>query len=202
MKDVDDRYGMVVGEVYGRFLNGDLITGAVTKAREVGGEWRIYPVVTDSFVKDGHDEPVLPDEVTITAVDDSMIHRYLQFNGVSVVLDDAGYFKMIDGIGEMELYNRFDVPFPPKGTHHWLIDDYEVNIADFNRLMDAILENGDNPDKWDGTYDVKGFLGLGPRGQLILLPIAFYRGETFDVNDDDEVNISDANYLIDIILGQ
>lgn len=202
VKDVDDCYGLVVGAVYDRFHNGDLITGAVAKAQEVGGEWRIYPAVTDSFVKDGHDEPVLPDEVTITAVDDSMIHRYLQFKGVSVVLDDAGYFKMIDGIGEMELYNRFDVPFPPKGTHHWLIDDYEVNIADFNRLMDAILENGDNPDKWDGTYDVKGFLGLGPRGQLILLPIAFYRGESFDVNDDYEVNIADANYLIDIILGQ
>ncbi len=202
VKDVDDRYGLVVGTVYNWFQNGDLITGAVAKAQEVGGEWRIYPVVTDSFVKDGHDEPVLPDEVTILTVDDSMIHRYLQFKGVSIVLDDAGCFKMIDGIGEMELYNRFDVPFPPKGTYHWINDDGEVNIADFNRLMDAILENGDNPDKWDGTYDVKGFLGLGPRGQYILLPIAFYRGESFDLNDDYEVNISDANYLIDIILGQ
>ncbi len=202
VKDVDDRYGLVVGTVYNWFQNGDLITGAVAKAQEVGGEWRIYPAVTDSFVKDGHDEPVLPDEVTILTVDDSMIHRYLQFKGVSIVLDDAGCFKMIDGIGEMELYNRFDVPFPPKGTYHWINDDGEVNIADFNRLMDAILENGDNPDKWDGTYDVKGFLGLGPRGQYILLPIAFYRGESFDLNDDYEVNISDANYLIDIILGQ
>ena len=202
VKDVDDCYGLVVGDVYSRFHNGDLIYDAVARAQNMGGEWRIYPADDSSFTRDGHGEPVEPDEVTITTVDASMIHRYLQFKGVSIVLDDAGYLKMIDGIGEMEIYNRFDVPFPPKGTYHWINDDGEINIADFNRLMDAILENSDNPDKWDGTCDVKGFLGLGPRGQLILLPIAFYRGETFDVNEDYEVNISDANYLIDIILAE
>lgn len=201
VKDVDDCFGLVVGEVCDRFQNGDIINGAVARAQNTGGEWRIYPADNDSFTRDGYGEHVDPDEVTITAVDESMIHRYLQFKDVSIVLDDAGYFKMIDGIGEMELYNRFDVPFPPRGTHHWIIEDGEINIADFNRLMDAIFENGDNPDNWDGTYDVQGFLGLGPRGQLVLFPIAFYRGETFDLNDDFEVNIADANFLLDIIIG-
>jgi len=201
VKDVDDCYGLVVGDVCDRFQNGDLITGAVAKAQEVGGEWRIYPAVTSSFVKDGHGETVYPDKVTVASVDHSMIHRYVTFNNVKVEQQDDKFLRMTDDTGEMMMYNRFNVEYPPRGTHHWLIDDYEVNIADYNRLMDAILENSDNPDMWDGTCDVKGFLGLGPTGQMILFPIAFDRGETFDLNDDFEVNIADANFLLDIIIG-
>lgn len=202
VKDVDDRYGLVVGAVNSWFQNGDLITGAVAKAREVGGEWRIYPAVTSSFVKDGHGETVYPDELKVASVDHSMIHRYVTFNNVKVEQQDGKFLRMTDNTGEMMMYNRFNVEYPPRGTHHWLIDDYEVTIGDFNRLMDAILENSDNPDMWDGTCDVKGFLGLGPTGQMNLYPIAFDRGESFDLNDDHEVNISDANYLIDLLLAE
>ena len=202
VKDVDDCYGLVVGDVYGWFRNGDLITGAVAKAQEVGGEWRIYPAVTSSFVKDGHGETVYPDELTVASVDHSMIHRYVTFKDVKVEQQDGKFLRMTDNTGEMMMYNRFNVEFPPTGTHYWLVDDYELNIGDYNRLMDAILENSDNPDMWDGRYDVKGFLGLGPTGQMILYPIAFDRGESFDVNDDHEVNISDANYLIDLLLAE
>ena len=79
--------------------------------------------------------------------------------------------------------------------------DGEINIGDFNYLMDVILANGNHPDMWDGKYYVEGFLGRGPTGQVVLFPKAFCRGDSFDLNDDGEVNIADANYLIDIMLG-
>ena len=200
VKDVDGRYGLVFGEVDSQFHNGDLITGAVAQAKETAGEWRIYPAVTSSFVKDGNGGRVYPDELTVADVDNSMIHRFVVINDVKVVQESNRVFRMTDNTGEMMIYNKFNLKFPPGGTHHWLNDDGEINIGDYNRLMAAILENSDNPDMWDGTYDVKGFLGYGPSGQVVLYPIEFYRGESFDVNDDGEVNIADTNVIIDLIL--
>ena len=200
VKDIYDDFGLVYGDIDGSFRNGDIIEGAIAKARYIGGEWRIQPSVPSSFVKAGFGEHVYPDEVTVADVNESMIHRYVAFNNVNVVQQDETVFRMSDNTGEMMLINYFNVEFPPRATHHWLYDDGEFNIADLNCLIDAILENSTNPDMWDGTYFVEGFLSHGPTGQVVLFPIGYYRGESFDVNDDNEVNIADVDVLIDIIL--
>ena len=200
VKDIYDDFGLVYGDIDGSFSNGDIIEGAIAKARYIGGEWRIQPSVPSSFVKAGFGGHIYPDEVTVANVNESMIHRYVAFNNVNVVQQDETVFRMSDNTGEMMLINYFNVEFPPRATHHWLYDDGEFNIADLNCLIDAILENSTNPDMWDGTYFVEGFLSHGPTGQVVLFPNGYYRGESFDVNDDNEVNIADINALIDIIL--
>ena len=202
VKDVDGRYGLVVGDVFDWFRNGDIIEGAVARARYTGGEWRIYPAEDGSFAKAGFSDTVYPDELTVDDVDESMIHRYVAFCNAKVVQEGDKTFRMTDSTGEMMIYNYFNVEFPPKATNHWINSDGEINIADFNFLLDAIVNKDHNPFVWDGTYYVKGFLGHGPTGQVVLFPTAFSRGESLDINGDNEANIADLNYLIELILAR
>lgn len=202
VKDVDDCYGLVVGAVAGTFHNGDLITNAVAKAQDKGCEWHISPVDANSFVKGEYGHRVYPETMPLAAVDKSMIHRYLQFDGVAIEQDEIGDCKMIDYSGDMGLDNRFDVLFPPRESVSWALNDGEINIADVNLLIAAILKNEQYPQGWDGTYDVSGFLS-NASGRLMLIPTVISRhGNFLDCNDDNELNIADLNVLIDAILSK
>jgi len=88
--------------------------------------------------------------------------------------------------------------------------DGEVNIADINMVISAILSGQRAParievgDDLSGSFDVRGFMTIFS-GELELYPIEILPHadrHQCDVNGDGELNIADVNSLISLILAQ
>ena len=216
LKDRCDEFGLMYGNVVGGpFLPGDLIIGAATWNSYQGakqlipyGEWRVVD----------HGPLVEPDEIgCIDEASADMCHWYVRFKNVTFVTEE-GKTYIEDECGSMLIYNRFSIPIPEPGVTpvenpYDLNHDGEVNIADLNCLINLILTGKIEYDwtwmpqgDYEGTFDVTGFLTVY-KNQLELYPVEIVPSDSTivivgDLNQDSEVNIADANALIDRILNQ
>lgn len=206
VRDIAGEYGLVYGQVNGRFINGDIIQDAKAKPLRYGNTYMIHPEVPSSFVRAKHSIPVEPDLTTISNATRMKDHHYVTFEAVNIVNENASNYNIKDDSGNMlKVINRFNIEMNPVPECPVWPSQFsnEVTIADLNFLIDIILSR--NTNSWDGTYDIEGFLSKS-NNQLALIPIRVKcHGDPVnyaccDLNGDDEVNISDVSTLIDIIL--
>lgn len=218
VKDMCDQFGLIYGDVGGTFVNGDSIIG-LARWTTYQGAHQLYPVESWHLV--GHGPEIQPEQMPVEEVFQDMVHWYIYFEDVKIVIGDDGYYYIEDETGRLRLFDKFyidiiDTPQPSDyiyGDVNW---DNEVNIADVNAIIDYILAGGTtrhalswSPDDINpnATYDIWGFLTIY-RDEMELFPIKIVRHGTgegcfvrrYDVNDDGEVTIADVNLVIDYIL--
>ena len=172
VKDYMGTYSLVYGTLNETFENGDYILDAEASWTLYQNNKQMLPVPT-TFVKFGHASPVEPEIMPIEEVMTEMVHWYLGFEDVEIVLPtgEETNIMMVDETGSMILFDKFN-----------------------------IMEEGAT---YDGKYYVEGFLTVYRNElefypTLIKGGSGYIRG---DVNGDGEVNIADVNCVIDVILG-
>ena len=217
VKDSCDDYGLIYGSGIGPFENGDQIIGSASWTTYQNA-YQLTPELDWHIV--GRTDPVEPIEIPIEEISYDMVHWYVRIKDATISFDD-NTLTVADETGTMTMFDRFDAEIIDYWEHvcypcdvNW---DNEVNIADVNCLINAILNgltdapyHGFTPDDVDpdATYDVDGFISIY-KNQLEIFPIRITRYGTlppppfhdrFDVNGDGEVTIADVNCIIDFIL--
>lgn len=198
--------------------NGDLIIGDAI-ITSYSGIRQLTPF--GDWEKVGETTPVRPEAITIEEISTDMIHWYLFFDDVKIVVDDDGKTYIDDGTDLLLLYDKFhiEIEHEPEPLHPCDVNrDNEVNIADINCIIDVLFKGVPSyhtlnwlPDDFDfdANYDVWGFINIY-HDVIELYPIRIVRQNKsgpwpnpvnpWDVNDDGEINISDINCIIDYIL--
>ena len=170
--DNENTYGLVYGTVADTFANGDYINDAIATWTLYGDNKQMTPN-GQSFVKAGHGDPIAPEIMPIEEVMTDMLHWYLGFENVTITaVEAADTYTMTDETGPMKLYDK---------------------------NFKAVPEN-----LTDGLYYVEGFVTIH-NNELEILPILVRSMNPYpkgDVNGDYEVNITDVNCLIQVILGK
>ena len=209
VRDIYGDYGLLECYFDCTFTNGDIILDAEAQPLYYGKIPLISPV-TSTFTPVDHQEPVLPDELPIKDLNQTMIHRYLCFNGVGLTDGTDGPRTISDGTGTLPLYNKFGIDITQDNDStsgknpHDLNGDGEVTISDVNKLIYRILHNpfATQATNIANTCDVTGFLTIR-NSNLALIPIEIVLHRIpEDVNGDGEVNIADVNAIINHILNQ
>ena len=174
VKDVDGNYSLVYGTVaYSEFKNGDFINDAVASWTMYSGNKQMKPVA-DTFVKAGHSASVKPEMMPVEEISQDMLHWFLGFENVNIItkeVEGKTNYYLVDETGEL-----------------WIYDKFNLGVAELDLTK---------------TYNVEGFLTIY-KGSLELYPTKISSSSEYprgDVNGDGEVNITDINALIDIILG-
>ena len=216
VKDSCDEYGLIYGANVGPFENGDLIIGTASWTT-YQGQRQLSPA--NDWHKIGKTDPVEPEEMPIEELSHDMVHWYVRLSDVKITFDDNSA-SAEDETGSIIIYDRFHAEII-NWQQYDVLDvnwDNEINIADINALIDAILNGyhdrnilGLSPDDLvpDATYDVDGFISVY-RDNLEIFPVRILRHgivppppsnpRRYDVNGDGEVTIADINCIIDWIL--
>jgi len=211
-RDENGQYALLYGHMSDHFVNGDRIIG--------NASWEFYNRYIRELYPDGdwhkvgHGPAVKPIEGIVEELDFSMVHSYVSFNDVSITLNENGYtFTLTDDTEDLVVYDLFSVEvgkFVDLMELHDVNCDGEVNIADINMVISAILSGQRAPARIDagedlsGSFDVRGFMTIFS-GELELYPIEILPHadrHQCDVNGDGELNIADVNSLISLILAQ
>lgn len=210
VRDTSGDYGLVYGGISGTFTNGDIIHDAKAKPFYYSDVDMIDPVVSDSFVPDGHHDAISPKVLNVADLNKKMIHHYVCIKDATLSFGDGQTPQSVaDVTGSLALYNQFGIEITEDsdGANPYdLNGDGEVNISDINKLIDRILSNATAAETENGFdyYDVIGFL-TKRSGNLALIPIEIVhhgdaRSPLGDINDDGEENIADINSIIDYII--
>ena len=167
-------HGLVYGDVDGEVVHGDFINEAKARWTTYNANYPLSPVA-NTFVVAGHSDPVEPEMMPVEEISQDLIHHFLAFENVSVIVREEGdktNYYLVDETGEIMLFDR-----------------YSIGIADLDLTK---------------TYDIKGFLTIFSKDRIMeIYPIEVKvhgAGNPYDVNGDREVNIADVNVLIDYIL--
>ncbi|MBR6431672.1 MAG: dockerin type I repeat-containing protein, partial [Muribaculaceae bacterium] len=207
VQDIDGNYGMVYGGVPGEFVNGDKIVEPVASWTTYNNYKEIIPA--DGFTVGSHGTPVEPDEWMIEDISQDMIHAYVKFMDVEVVLDSVNYYRAIDETGEIVLYNQFKLEFPePEAGATYDVTGfvslfkgnlqiYPLTIEKVGGGFDCGTQGDVNNDKEMNVADVNALIDIILSGAAGIDECTRWRA---DVNGDGEINIADVNALIDLIL--
>ena len=181
IKDGNDDFMLVYGHLNNTYNNGDVLNG-------IAGNWTIYNGMTemiplaDYFTEATPGTPVEPETLAIEEIDQSMIHRYLRIENVTLAAADTvgRNFTLTDETGEMIMRLNFN----------------EVTIgADFD---------------FTAEYNVEGFLAYYKKSDGTVEQLQFYPnliqkvGGTVvvpgDVDGDGAVTAGDVTALYNYIL--
>ena len=202
VQDVEGTQTLVYGSVPGEFTNGDVINDAVASWGTYQAAKQMIPA--DNFVPAGRTAKVQPDDpLPIEEISQDMIHRYLSFEDVNIVMEDGKYY-MVDETGRIQLFDQFKVlesitltddPYYVEGFLTIFRGELEVYPTYVSNGPDCGIKGDVNDDKEINIADVNALIDiiLSGRGDQC----ARWRA---DVNDDLEVNIADVNALISLIL--
>ena len=217
VKDSCGDYGLIYGSCGGPFKNGDQIIGYASWTT-YQGTFQLSPY--HDWTKVGETDPVEPEEMPIEEISHDMVHWYVRLSDVAIKFGDVSPWAE-DETGVMAIFDRFQ-PDVVNGVAWIDCDvncDNEINIADINALIDAILRGYTDdspmlrvsPDDLvpDATYDVDGFIYVY-KNELEIIPVRIVRHGIvipppcpppfrYDVNGDGEVTIADVNCIIEWI---
>lgn len=190
-KALNDEYVLLYGDLGDTFANGDTIVGEVEMSTY--GDLPVFTPVGDWFFV-AHGPEVQPMEVPIEDLSQDMIHQFLCFKNVEM----SDSWVISDDTGDLPMFNKFDIEIG--WSYHPNVYD-EITIATVNALIDRILSGNVHVGTAYYTYNVEGFLTVY-RDQLELYPIRIVKQCEWgdDINGDGEVNLSDVNALIGLIL--
>lgn len=167
-------YGLVYGDVDGTFANGDFINDAVASWTTYNDNYQLTPQ-PETFVPAGSGAPIEPEEMPIEEISQDMVHHYLAFYDVTIIVEDGNYY-LVDETGQMMLYDRYGLGLAELD----LTKNYDV---------EAFLT------VFRGTMELYPIVIKEHGGVIPPTPIDLY-----DVNHDGEINVADINVLIDYIL--
>ena len=208
---------LMYGDIGLSLSNGDLIQG-YAKIASYQGIQILVPV--RDWEKVGNTVPVEPEPVPIEELSIDMAYYYLYFEDVHIGTDEDGNTYLEDETGRLLLYDKYNIPVETPHNPYDVDWDGEINIADINAIIYAIIYGVPNYNSlnWSPqdfnpnlTYDVWGFLSIY-NGTLEFYPsriVKHYDGWIWppitphlplDVNGDGDINIADVNALVDFIL--
>ena len=191
---------LVYGQLNETFENGDYIMDAEASWTVYQNNKQLLPVPS-TFVKAGHASPIEPEIMPIEEVMTDMVHWYLGFENVNIVLPtgEETNIMMVDETGQMILFDKFGImeegaTYDGKYYVEGFLTVYRNELEFYPILIKGGYIKGDvNGDGEVNIADVNCLIGI-IQGD----------GKTYDgreyVNDDDEVNIADVNAVIEIIL--
>ena len=202
VKDYMGSYSLVYGSLNETFENGDYILDAEASWTVYQNNKQMLPVPT-TFVKFGHASPVEPEIMPIEEVMTDMVHWYLGFEDVNIVLPsgEETNIMMADETGSMILFDKFNV-MEEGATYDgkYYVEGFLTVYRNELEFYPILIKGGPEPIKGDVNGD--GEVNIADVNCLI--GIIQGDGKTYEgreyVNDDDEVNIADVNAVIEIIL--
>ena len=202
VKDYMGSYSLVYGSLNETFENGDYILDAEASWTLYQNNKQMLPVPT-TFVKFGHASPVEPEIMPIEEVMTDMVHWYLGFEDVNIVLPtgEETNIMMVDETGSMILFDKFNI-MEEGATYDgkYYVEGFLTVYRNELEFYPILIKGGPEPIKGDVNGD--GEVNIADVNCLI--GIIQGDGKTYEgreyVNDDDEVNIADVNAVIEIIL--
>ena len=202
VKDYMGSYSLVYGSLNETFENGDYILAAEASWTVYQNNKQMLPVPT-TFVKFGHASPVEPEIMPIEEVMTDMVHWYLGFEDVNIVLPtgEETNIMMVDETGSMILFDKFNI-MEEGATYDgkYYVEGFLTVYRNELEFYPILIKGGPEPIKGDVNGD--GEVNIADVNCLI--GIIQGDGKTYEgreyVNDDDEVNIADVNAVIEIIL--
>ena len=202
VKDYMGSYSLVYGSLNETFENGDYILDAEASWTVYQNNKQMLPVPT-TFVKFGHASPVEPEIMPIEEVMTDMVHWYLGFEDVNIVLPsgEETNIMMADETGSMILFDKFNI-MEEGATYDgkYYVEGFLTVYRNELEFYPILIKGGPEPIKGDVNGD--GEVNIADVNCLI--GIIQGDGKTYEgreyVNDDDEVNIADVNAVIEIIL--
>ena len=110
VKDYMGTYSLVYGSLNETFENGDYLLDAEASWTVYQNNKQMLPVPS-TFVKFGHASPVEPEIMPIEEVMTDMVHWYLGFEDVNIVLPtgEETNIMMADETGSMILFDKFNI---------------------------------------------------------------------------------------------
>ena len=202
VKDYMGSYSLVYGSLNETFENGDYILDAEASWTLYQNNKQMLPVPT-TFVKFGHASPVEPEIMPIEEVMTDMVHWYLGFEDVNIVLPtgEETNIMMADETGSMILFDKFNI-MEEGATYDgkYYVEGFLTVYRNELEFYPTLIKGGPEPIKGDVNGD--GEVNIADVNCLI--GIIQGDGKTYEgreyVNDDNEVNIADVNAVIEIIL--
>ncbi len=202
VKDYMGSYSLVYGSLNETFENGDYILDAEASWTLYQNNKQMLPVPT-TFVKFGHASPVEPEIMPIEEVMTDMVHWYLGFEDVNIVLPtgEETNIMMVDETGSMILFDKFNI-MEEGATYDgkYYVEGFLTVYRNELEFYPILIKGGPEPIKGDVNGD--GEVNIADVNCLI--GIIQGDGKTYEgreyVNDDNEVNIADVNAVIEIIL--
>ena len=202
VKDYMGSYSLVYGSLNETFENGDYILDAEASWTLYQNNKQMLPVPT-TFVKFGHASPVEPEIMPIEEVMTDMVHWYLGFEDVNIVLPtgEETNIMMVDETGSMILFDKFNI-MEEGATYDgkYYVEGFLTVYRNELEFYPILIKGGSEPIKGDVNGD--GEVNIADVNCLI--GIIQGDGKTYEgreyVNDDNEVNIADVNAVIEIIL--
>lgn len=202
VKDYMGSYSLVYGSLNETFENGDYILDAEASWTVYQNNKQMLPVPT-TFVKFGHASPVEPEIMPIEEVMTDMVHWYLGFEDVNIVLPtgEETNIMMVDETGSMILFDKFNI-MEEGATYDgkYYVEGFLTVYRNELEFYPILIKGGSEPIKGDVNGD--GEVNIADVNCLI--GIIQGDGKTYEgreyVNDDNEVNIADVNAVIEIIL--
>ena len=196
---------LVYGQLNETFENGDYIMDAEASWTVYQNNKQLLPVPS-TFVKAGHASPIEPEIMPIEEVMTDMVHWYLGFEDVNIVLPtgEETNIMMVDETGQMILFDKFNV-MEEGATYDgkYYVEGFLTVYRNELEFYPILIKGGPEPIKGDVNGD--GEVNIADVNCLIDIILGARTADEFDgrayVNDDDEVNIADVNAVIDIILG-
>ena len=196
---------LVYGQLNETFENGDYIMDAEASWTVYQNNKQLLPVPS-TFVKAGHASPIEPEIMPIEEVMTDMVHWYLVFEDVNIVLPtgEETNIMMVDETGQMILFDKFNV-MEEGATYDgkYYVEGFLTVYRNELEFYPILIKGGPEPIKGDVNGD--GEVNIADVNCLIDIILGARTADEFDgrayVNDDDEVNIADVNAVIDIILG-
>lgn len=194
-------YGLVYGDVDGTFANGDFINDAVASWTTYNDNYQLTPQ-PETFVPAGSGAPIEPEEMPIEEISQDMVHHYLAFYDVTIIVEDGNYY-LVDETGQMMLYDRYGLGLAERDlTKNY---DVEAFLTVFRGTMELypilIKEHGEvTPPTPLDLYDVNHDGEINVADINVLIDYILTGSGFHDCNQDGEMTVADINALIDYIL--
>jgi hypothetical protein len=204
VKDYMGTYSLVYGSLNETFENGDYLLDAEASWTVYQNNKQMLPVPS-TFVKFGHASPVEPEIMPIEEVMTDMVHWYLGFEDVNIVLPtgEETNIMMADETGSMILFDKFNI-MEEGATYDgkYYVEGFLTVYRNELEFYPTLIKGGPEPIKGDVNGD--GEVNIADVNCVIDVILGAREASEFegraDVNGDGEVNIADVNVIIDIIL--
>jgi len=198
---VDDDYALVYGTLSNTFENGDVISDAIASWTTYNSITELIPV-DSTFKVDYKGATVEPEMMPVEEISQDMIHTYVGWDGVQVVMDSTNYYRLIDETGSMIMFNKFNQTVEIPEIDASKTYDVRAFVTVYKSIIElypiSVVEHGGSGLRGDVNGD--GEVSIADVNAVVDFILNGEYDSIADVNGDGEVTIADVNIIVDIIL--